>query len=362
MGKANEYMNHKDSLQRAREFITAQHGVIAPLPLSEEEQNPQAQDDLSIQAYPLESTTSCYPVTYRFPEDSTCSEFSFFEDGRQRTIQIGFIPVEIGNNHVLIPVHFFVISAVILKREERELKVWGHAEIQTGIFIEKSLVPNQSVLDEFENMGLKVIDTQGQGGDYYDLRRRALRKAKALRLDLEDKLIEKWRLSPEAHDHFLVVDGTLMNFRNESNVEHCIGISKSFGSRYFSVSDHTRIMQMDEFMRSWTFRFHSPENEEDDQRFGARERISWYLRLRMRPHSDPEFGLVRVEISQRHADQASAYAERFSRSLLSERLPTSYPAPRWDNHLYPIRACENYLSCVMPSITTINASMKGLGL
>jgi hypothetical protein len=69
--------------------------------------------------------------------------------------------------------------------------------------------------------------------------------------------------------------------------------------------------------------------------------------------------MVRVEIAKKFANDAASHAERISRSLLSERLPTSYPAPRWDKHLYPIRACENYLSSVMPSISTITATMQG---
>jgi len=259
----------------------------------------------------------------------------------------------------MIPVHFFVASAVILKKEGRELKLWDQPEIQQGVIVERSLVPQQSILEEFESSGLKVVGTQAQGADYYELKRLALQKAKDLRLSAENRLIGRWRNSPDAEDNFLLVDGTLMNFRDEENVERCIGVSKSFGSRYFDTSEHNRIMQMNEFERSWTFRFHSPEDEEDDLRQGARERVSWYLRLRRRPNTDPEFGLIRVEISQRHTDKASELAERFSRSLLSERLPTSYPAPRWDKHLYPIRACENYLSSVVPSMSTINASMKG---
>lgn len=352
-------MSSQEALRKARDFVSAQSGEIAPLPISEEEQNPRAQDDLSVRTYPLESTTSCYRVNYSFPEDSACSNLSFFEDGRQRTVQIGFIPTDIGGSRVMIPVHYFVVSAVILEREGGELRLWDQPEIQQGIIVERSLVPQQSILGEFESSGLKVIGTQAEGADYYDLKRLALRKAKDLRLAAENRLIGRWRSSQEVGDSFLVVDGTLMNFRDENNVERCIGVSKSFGSRYFSTSEHNLIMRMGEFERSWTFRFHSPEDEGDDLRHGARERVSWYLRLRQRPNTDPEFGLIRVEISQRHTDRASELAESFSRSLLSERLPTSYPTPRWDNHLYPIKACENYLSSVMPSIVTINASMKG---
>ena len=87
--------------------------------------------------------------------------------------------------------------------------------------------------------------------------------------------------------------------------------------------------------------------------------MSWYLRLRDKTHADPEFGLIRIEISKAYADKASSYAERFSRWLLSDRLPTAYPTPRWDKHLYPIRACESYLTSIMPSLATITAGVKG---
>lgn len=356
-------MDVRNALQRAREFISAQGGEVAPLSLSEEELNPELQDDLTLQVVQLESMDSTYQVSYSYPDDSDCSEFRFFEDGKQRTVQIGHIPSQIGNNRILIPVHFYVVGAVILERVDKKLELWHEPEICQGIFVERSFVPDQSVLNEFERMGLVVTDTAApQGADYYDLRRRALQEAKKLRLNLEDTLIARLRQSSVKNEGFLIVDGTLMNFRNEDNVERCVGISKSFGSRYFNLSDHNRIMQMAEFERSWAFRFHSPDDEADDARMGARERISWYLRLRSRSNTDPEFGLIRVEISRRHAEQVTKYADRLSRSILSERLPTSYPAPRWDKHLYPIRACENYLSSVMPSISTITASMKGVGL
>lgn len=352
-------MSYRNSLRRARDFISMQKGELASLPFSEEELNPEAQDDLTHHTYPLESTEACYKVHYKYPDDAEKTEFAFFEDGRQRTVQIGHIPTAYGVHEsklVIIPVHYFVVAAVILKRENNQLNLWGKPEIQEGILVAKSLVPEQSILNELENSGLTVVDTEALGQDYYDLRRRALQKAKDQRLEAENKLIAKWRTSEEAEDNFLIVDGTLMNFRDERNVDRCIGISKSFGSRYFSHTEQNLIMQMKEFERSWTFTYHSPE---EDTHMGVRERVSWYLRLRKQHFTGPEFGLIRVEISKRYKDRAPEYAERFSHSLISERFPTSYPAPRWDKHLYPISECENYLSSIMPSIGTINASMKG---
>ena len=353
----DERVTQKRALQAARDFITAQGGRVAPLGLSEEEIGPTLQDDLSGQVFPLESMDSLYRVPYRFPDESAASEFRFFEDGRQRTVQIGFIPYKAGQVEVLLPVHYFAVGAAILERTDRDLVAWGTPVIDEGVIVERSLVPNSALLATFEGQGLRVVDAESRvpGADYYQLRKRALEVAKSLRLSAENTLISAWRSQAADSNAFLVVDGTLMNFRNEDNVERCVGVSKSFSSRYFSSSDFNRILQLSEFQRSWTFRFHE---EDDDLRKGGRERVSWYLRLRERKNSDPEFGLIRVEISRRHMTRAAAFADRFSRSLLSERLPTAYPRPRWDKLLYPIQACESYLSSLMPSTETIRASMR----
>jgi hypothetical protein len=353
-------MDRQLALRIAKDFIAAQGGRVAPLPISEEELNPGAQDDLALQAAALESMDSVYEVPYDLSIDSNCSEFRFFEDGRQRTIQIGYIRVSYGNNLVLIPVHFFIVASVILERQNRKLRLWQEPLMKQGIFVPKSLLPNQTLLDRFNNSGLVVVDTElqdvGAPGDYYDMRRRALRCAKDLRLEVEQELIAKWRQDSGVADCFLVVDGTLMNMRDERNVERCVGVSKSFGTRYFEIPKHNQIMQMKAGQRSWAFRFH---DSGEDTRKGVRERASWYLRLRERQRADPEFGLIRVEISKKYIDGAASWADRFSRSLLSEGLPTAYPVPRWDKYLYPIRGCENYLSSVMPSISTITAAMQG---
>ena len=344
------------SLKAARNLISAEGGKVAPLSLSEEELNPPLPDDLELQVAPLESMDSSYQVPYDYPKDSGSTEFGYFEDGKQRTVQIGYIPCTYGNHEIIIPVHYFSVAAVILQREDRRLRIWKQPIIRNGILVQRSLLPNQALLEEYEANGLLVVGTRGDSNDYYNLRRQALQEAKSQRLSVENELIGRWVESSVPTGSFLVVDGTLMNLRNEDSVERCVGVSKSFGSRYFSTSDHNRILQMKEFHRSWAFKFHG---EEDDTRLGGRERVSWYLRLRSKELADPEFGLVRVEISQRHVAEASQLADQLSRSLISERLPTSYPRPRWDKHLYPICECENYLASVMPAMSTIQASMSG---
>lgn len=75
-------MSFQDALRQAKEFVTAQGGELAPLMISEEELNPHATKDATNKAHPIEPITCCYKVNYSFPEDSDCSEFSFFEDGK----------------------------------------------------------------------------------------------------------------------------------------------------------------------------------------------------------------------------------------------------------------------------------------
>jgi hypothetical protein len=354
-------VRYEEALTSAKELISQQGGQVAPLSLSEEEISPHEPDDLTLRAVNIEATNRTYSVPYEYPDDSSVSEFRFFQDGRQRTIQIGHVPAYHGQHFLIIPVHYFVVAAAILERRDRRLEVWRAPELVHGVFVPRGLLPQPGLIEQYERQGLRVVDTDSGpvgSNDYYAFRSRALQEAKKLRLEAEQTLIRQWREDTVSADSFLVVDGTLMNMRDEANVDRCIGVSKSFGARYFDTTTHHRIMQLREFERSWTFRFHG-EEESAAQRTGVRERVSWYLRLREGINKDPEFGLIRVEISKSYADQSSHYAGRFSTSLISERLPTSYPAPRWDKHLFPIRQCESYLSSIMPSSATINATMGG---
>jgi len=140
-------MDAHETLKNARKFILRQGGKLAPLALSEEEIDPTSQEDISYQAYALENTTCCYPVEYKYPDDCGKSEFSFFEDGRQRTVHIGYIKADYGTQTVMIPVHYVVVAAVIIERQDNRLKLWEFPEIRHGILVEKSLVPDQKILE-----------------------------------------------------------------------------------------------------------------------------------------------------------------------------------------------------------------------
>jgi hypothetical protein len=106
------------------------------------------------------------------------------------------LKADFGDVLALVPVHFFVIGSAILERSDRKLTLWDKPLIKQGIFVARSLVPDQTVLEDFEKSGLEIVNTESNHGppaDYYEMRRRALRRAKERRLDIEQELIAKWR-------------------------------------------------------------------------------------------------------------------------------------------------------------------------
>jgi hypothetical protein len=77
---------------------------------------------------------------------------------------------------------------------------------------------------------------------------------------------------------------------------------------------------------------------------------SWYLRLRDPAGHDPMWGLVRVEATDRAADETpetlGARADHISRWILAEASPIALPDGRWDKMVYGIRDCEQFLRAV----------------
>jgi hypothetical protein len=213
-------------------------------------------------------------------------------------------------------------------------------------------VPKQDSLKPLEEAGIEIVDTKDPGRNFNKLCRGAETVAKKIRLDLEAEVLEVW--SERVNDgSFCVVDGTVMNLRVEDALPRCLGVSKQVIERFFELPNHRRVHNLKFGERSWVFRF---KTEEDDQRMGGRDRLSWYLRIRDTKGRHPEFGLLRCEISTAHTKRATDLADRLSASLLAERYPITFPDARWDRLLYPIHQCELYLRSRSRSVSSIQAT------
>lgn len=313
-------------------------------------------DDISNPTtYEIETSGSTFNIDFDDVIDK--SEFGFFEDGKQRTIQIAYLSIPVENEIRIVPVHYYAVGVVILKRINKKLSIWGKPLIETGIVIHKNAIIEKDKIKQIEGLGLNILDTSSYEdkeetiSDYYQLKRWALEIVKKRRIDKEQDLIDQW-IKQEGNTKFLTIDGSLINLRGEDNLKQCIAVSR--GSR-INIDKYDKIMRLKEFERSWTFTFHSGGSQSN---LGVRNRISWFLRLRDNANNNPEFGLIRLELHPSHRKNAASLANSFSKSLIIERLPTSYPENNWDKTLYPIAVCSKYLSAIMPSIRTIKSSMK----
>jgi hypothetical protein len=330
-------------LAAIKDFVTANNGTLAASAFLEEEGYIAEELESVTNTANLEEVAT-YPV-----EQQTESEFCFFEDGIQRTLYIG----QLLANGAHIPVHYCTVAATILERSERCFHpVDGLLLKKDLILVSKSHIPKPGTLDRLEAEGVTIVDTGVTSTNFNELCRKAQYWSKAKRLELEAELIELWDKTYSGPS-FLVVDGTIMNLRSEDAVARCLGISKQIQERHHELADHKKILGLKNGERSWTFSF---KGVDEDSRMGARDRISWYLRIRDTKGRHPEFGLLRCEISKRHKDAAPELADRLSRSLCAERFPIAYPDSRWDRLLYPIRQCEQYLRSKCKPVRSIQAA------
>jgi hypothetical protein len=86
----------------------------------------------------------------------------------------------------------------------------------------------------------------------------------------------------------------------------------------------------------------------------GKTRYSFYLRTRSEPHTEPLFGVVRIEIpaEQEFLDQADVIAGW----VLAETCPLSLPDPRYHVLPYPIHVLEMHLKARQPS----DARIRGI--
>jgi len=290
----------------------------------------------------VEAGQSQVRVPFDARRDTAKSDFQFFTDGRQMTALIAWLPGLSDD----IPVHLYTVGAAVLERSRRLLRPYGRPVIESGIIVAESLVRDRSILDEFRRRGVRVIDAcmDGRGPDTATLRRAAVDRTRTCREGVERAVVEAW-YAASAHDGLLAVDGALTDMPDTVDRARCVGIVKSHTTRYVEPHAHRAAFTLPAGYRSCPFRIGTVSTASCD-------RFSWYLRLRGGSPAGREFGLVRIEIdADAFGEHPAFYADLFSRSVLAESCPTSYPASRWDNHLYPIWACERYLASVMRTST-----------
>lgn len=296
------------------------------------------------------------PVTSRNPGDpDENTRISYFLDGVQTTEEIGRIGT--------VPVVVTTVAAAIAHREDRRVRRLDVGDLPT--VLRAIILPRNTedpaanlLFDTVQETGMPLIETDTEGissgaadalldstayeprvdpADYSGLKRRAYRRASALRAGLEELLLRRWS-ELETGDAWLAVDGGL-----SLPIERAVGLIKNTRRMFFGGGEARMLLDLEQGRRTTAFvppwraqRVHAGRPEEN--------RASWYVRLwpadASREGTDATSGLVRVE-TMRGLD--TGRMDELSRWILAEKAPLAKPDPRWPSMIYPILHVEKIL-------------------
>ncbi|MEO5826724.1 MAG: hypothetical protein ABIR59_12610 [Gemmatimonadales bacterium] len=239
-----------------------------------------------------------------------------FLDGSQHVELVGHVGTD--------PVVAAVIRAAVRERANRQLRVT--AELSRCVVVARGSVLDRlaGVLTGHERINL---DASVPPHPLHDLDRAhaAIDRARAA---LE---VAVSRLHRAAHDHWIIVDGTLAVSPEWATDPRMIGVVKSHGALPFEGADLETYLTLPTGHRSSAFVLGGG---------GRPELHAWGLRLRAWEGHDLFHGLVRVEVAARTA--ADVAPDLLSGRLLAERSPLA-TGPRSDRMLYGIHDVGRYL-------------------
>jgi hypothetical protein len=268
---------------------------------------------------------------------ATHSRLCYFLDGTQRTLP--------GYFSSSLPIIASINAAAILRRDERGdcrvapgLLSFGHAWLAP-------LASGDEAVDRFVatvlRQGGRVVDPLADVrdaaayadalGDFGHLVQMAYKKARELRQQLEDELLDRWvrETAADSRGDWVVVDGALRVAQ-----PRMVGLVKSFTRQYLAGQDAANLLRLPARHRTAAFRVH-------DRWWRGTPITAWYLRMHDATGRDPRYALVRVETAAEV--MATEQIDEISAWLLAERVPRATADERWATLLYPVHYLERIL-------------------
>ncbi|WP_027719510.1 hypothetical protein [Desulfovirgula thermocuniculi] len=264
--------------------------------------------------------------------------FRYFLDGSLRTYYWGDVVVSTYSYPVLVS----EIAVSALKRD-REGFMHPHTTVHQVIAIfpfTRGVI--RDVLEGRVLDAMKPVFLEKEPDSKRDLRSVLAAKAREQLHVLEVEVAVN--LPGRENGEWLVIDGDI---RHSSflSLKNVVGLAKSFswkpvieieGSHYRFTLPWV-IQRLREGERTPVLRKKSDEYP---------SLAFWYLRLWPVDRLDNYMqGVVKVEVVMEGewSEEKRALADRLSRALLAERLPTIYPMRRWHSHIYPIYQAETHV-------------------
>ncbi len=154
-------------------------------------------------------------------------------------------------------------------------------------------------------------------------------KARKLRQEVEEDLLDAWHATTATSEDWIVVDGALRIAK-----PRMVGLVKSFTRQYLTGEAASALLRLPRGYRTQAFEVY-------DSWWRGTPVTAWYLRLRDATGRDPRYGLVRVETAQGVRD--TAQIDEVSSWILAERIPSATADARWATLLYPVHFLEQIL-------------------
>lgn len=264
------------------------------------------------------------------------SRIRYFLDGAQRTFAVWRCG--------LIPIAATVAAAGVLRRDPT-----GDGVLEPGTLAMKHvmLIPNlpdprvQDLRVRIEDSGIEVndplpsgADTAGAPVDYGQLHELAYIKARDVRADLEERVLDTWAA---AHGWGETGDWIIVDGRNRLNHPRVIGLVKQFSETYLTGEEAETLYGLPPGFRTTAF------IPEVSRRYGNEggQRLMWYIRLWDAEGMDARHALVRIEASANIS--TSDEIDEISSWILAERTPRATGDARWATLLYPVHLLERML-------------------
>jgi len=279
---------------------------------------------------------------------ANASRLRYFLDGAQRT----FLVWRCG----LVPVAATVAAAAVLVRDDdgRCAIVPGTLRLEHAWLIPRRLAAGQlaELLRRIDARGMTVADPLEKiveddeyaiaAGDYGRLVELAYERARQVRDQLEQNLLQSWATDQARglDDGWIVVDGRL-----HAVVPRAIGLVKQFNDAYLGGSDAETLLNLAPGHRTTAFcptdRYRGVGLDHDSDGPGPDARTLWYLRLWDAAGLDAQHALIRIEAGPDVRE--TTRIDELSAWLMAERTPRATADARWATLLYPVHYLERIL-------------------
>ena len=247
--------------------------------------------------------------------------------------------------------HYAILGAVILERQQRTFRAWHKPKLENHVLLPEKFCP-PAILEKFRAIpGLGVIDTGGSKPEYTQLRIDALKCARAQTQTLRGALLNEWKTLEGSDQHeALVVDSLDIETPPGDLLPNFVALSSQVYVPWHNADVIERQLQIGAQQRGMLLKVTPTAGDTSGPC-----KYTWFIRLRTTAKADPEFGLVRCAIVANSDATAIERADKFSARLIAERLPVTFPAEGWDQLIFPIKLCGDYLESLIATKATVRS-------